>query len=638
MRMLVILVLVSALTVPAQSSDAAFYRPVRDNDLPALQAIIRKSGASVQDSRGSTALMYAAAIGSLEAMKLLVDAGAQVNASNSFGATALMWCAGDIEKVRYLLDKGASVTAKAKTGRTPLFIAAMYDGSVQIARLMIAKGADVRATEQSGASIVAAAAGANNLELVRLLLEKGADPNVKDGAGFTALSQATGSGARSAPLVKLLLDRRVAVDPVCIDSVEMMKNGPIGIGRLTPLHLAVGQGNYSTVELLVNAGANVNAADIRGMTPLMIAIATDRADARIVRLLLSKGADPKKKSVKGETALDWARKYRVPEIQQALGLKQEQMVEPAIPATAKVSTREAMERSVALLQRTSHDFLRKAGCPACHSQHQTGMAVAAAKASGAKVDWDLEQSEVKAMSSLRGSLSQTLFQVIDPPPGTDGHVFSMLQINAAGLQPSLATDSLIFHLAAMQRNEGDWPNYGMVRPPVEDGSFTITAKAIKALRDNMFAGRKREFQERINRAADWLAKASPLTTEDRTMQLLGLRWAGRTVPTERVKELVALQRTNGGWGQTENLQADAYATGEVLYALHESGMAPTNASYKRGVEYLLRTQHAAGSWLVKTRAAGFQPYFESGFPHGHDQWISQSGTAWAVIALSFAGR
>jgi hypothetical protein len=39
---------------------------------------------------------------------------------------------------------------------------------------------------------------------------------------------------------------------------------------------------------------------------------------------------------------------------------------------------------------------------------------------------------------------------------------------------------------------------------------------------------------------------------------------------------------------------------------------------------------------VKTRAAGFQPYFQSGFPHDHNQWISQSGTAWAAMALSVA--
>lgn len=119
------------------------------------------------------------------------------------------------------------------------------------------------------------------------------------------------------------------------------------------------------------------------------------------------------------------------------------------------------------------------------------------------------------------------------------------------------------------------------------------------------------------------------------MQLLGMVWAGRTPPRRRVNELIAQQRANGGWAQTQGLGCDAYATGEALYALHQSGVAATDPVYRRGVEYLLRTQSDDGSWHVRTRAAAFQPYFESGFPYGHDQWISQSGTAWAVIALSF---
>jgi hypothetical protein len=52
----------------------------------------------------------------------------------------------------------------------------------------------------------------------------------------------------------------------------------------------------------------------------------------------------------------------------------------------------------------------------------------------------------------------------------------------------------------------------------------------------------------------------------------------------------------------------------------------------------VRSQQEDGTWHVATRALGFQPYFESGFPHGHDQWISQAGTALAAIALTFAAK
>lgn len=120
--------------------------------------------------------MYAAALGSIGARKIVVEAGADVNPTNDFGATALMWCAGDREKVSYLLAKGASVTARWKVGRTPLLIAATYDGSVEVVRLMIGKGADVKAKDTSGISVLEAAASVNNLEAARLLLANSADP------------------------------------------------------------------------------------------------------------------------------------------------------------------------------------------------------------------------------------------------------------------------------------------------------------------------------------------------------------------------------------------------------------------------------------------------------------------------------
>ncbi|MGH9612966.1 MAG: hypothetical protein ACRD4P_07800, partial [Bryobacteraceae bacterium] len=56
-------------------------------------------------------------------------------------------------------------------------------------------------------------------------------------------------------------------------------------------------------------------------------------------------------------------------------------------------------------------------------------------------------------------------------------------------------------------------------------------------------------------------------------------------------------------------------------------------AYERGVAYLMRTREADGSWHVRSRAFGFQPYFESGFPHGHDQFISMAATAWSAMAL-----
>ena len=71
------------------------------------------------------------------------------------------------------------------------------------------------------------------------------------------------------------------------------------------------------------------------------------------------------------------------------------------------------------------------------------------------------------------------------------------------------------------------------------------------------------------------------------------------------------------------MDSDAFATGLALYALRlGGGLSPSNTAYQRGVAYLLQTQLPDGSWYVKTRSFPFQTYFESGFPHGKDQWIT----------------
>ncbi len=118
---------------------------------------------------------------------------------------------------------------------------------------------------------------------------------------------------------------------------------------------------------------------------------------------------------------------------------------------------------------------------------------------------------------------------------------------------------------------------------------------------------------------------------------LGLAWAGAPAATitTAARALAATQREDGGWSQLATMGSDAYASGQALFALNTAArMAVSDPVFRKGIDYLLRTQHADGSWQVATRSIWVQPYFESGFPHGHNQWISTAGTAWAVMALS----
>ncbi|MEC8942178.1 MAG: N-acyl-D-aspartate/D-glutamate deacylase, partial [Verrucomicrobiota bacterium] len=87
----------------------------------------------------------------------------------------------------------------------------------------------------------------------------------------------------------------------------------------------------------------------------------------------------------------------------------------------------------------------------------------------------------------------------------------------------------------------------------------------------------------------------------------------------------------------EDQKSDPYATGSVLFALRRGAdLAPEDKVYRRGLKFLLDAQHDDGSWYVKSRSKPFQTYYESGYPHKKDQFISMAAGSWATLALLFA--
>ena len=104
------------------------------------------------------------------------------------------------------------------------------------------------------------------------------------------------------------------------------------------------------------------------------------------------------------------------------------------------------------------------------------------------------------------------------------------------------------------------------------------------------------------------------------------------------RSLAAAQHGDGGWGQLDTLSSDGYATGQAIFALHTAGRL-ANETLRKGASYLLQNQLVDGSWHVRSRSYPIQSnYFDTGFPHGRDQWISAAGTSWACIGLSLAIR
>ena len=199
---------------------------------------------------------------------------------------------------------------------------------------------------------------------------------------------------------------------------------------------------------------------------------------------------------------------------------------------------------------------------------------------------------------------------------------------------------MAFGLKRVQVAGGHWRMLAQRRPS-ESSEIEVTALSMRALQVYAPAAERAAYQQAVARAAAWLRHAEPHSTEEQAFRVLGLAWSGadKAAIAAAAQALVAGQRSDGGWAQIPTLTSDAYATGEALVALAQSdAMTVTSSTYKRGVDFLLKTQYPDGSWFVRSRAIPLQPHFESGFPYGRDQFISAAATNWATQALIAAAR
>ena len=632
-----------ALPLCAQNAADELIQLVRNNDLPTLKARLAK-GADVntRDARGATLLIHAAAIGSPEAVKLLLDSGADPNAKSQLEATALILGAANAEKTRVLLAKGADANARSKLGRTPLMIAASCDGCSTSVKLLLDKGADPNAADAQGHTPLLAAANVNDLQSVKLLLAKGAAADTPDKGGNTPLQSSAANCNANA--IQLFLSNGANVNSANTFAGEV-KFGKIQLIGLTPLMLASSYCPANIIKILLDAGAKVNVKDVRGMPPLEFAVSAESQSADVVQLLLKAGADVNARSTVEETAFDWASKFgnrQVLATLTAAGAKSGAPYHaPEIKPAGQRPVMQAVESGTALLQRTSSEFFKQSGCVGCHHQPLTLLSVAAARAAGAHVDENAANAIVKTIEGENMYFSQKLLERLDIGGLTDPPAWKLMALAAEHYPPNLLTDTLVAYIANFQFADGRWWNGGVARAPFEESAIARTAVAIRLMKAFGTPAMKADFDRRIARAQKYLETAHAATNDDLAMQIMGLHWAGGN--TAKVgalgKTLLAAQHSDGGWSQNPNLGTDAYATGETMSALHEAGiLRPSDAVYQKGVRFLLSTQAEDGSWYVRSRAPKFQPYFQSGFPYDHDQWISSAATSWAVRALAPAAE
>jgi ankyrin repeat protein len=579
------------------------------------------------DRHGATPLMHAVLYADVALLRQLIDRGADVNAADKSGATALMWAAGDLDKVKLLVERGAKVDVRSKLGRTPLLIACSYADNLEVVRFLLQSGGKITDRDLFGETLLTSASKRGAVQLVNFLLEAGAD--MHSGGGFVGRSPlAWAAEEGNAETVACLLEHGAAKDPKSLNSA---------------LFNAAVRGPTQAVRHLLEHGADVNLpSGFAGYTPLLGAAYSENASVDTVQLLLEKGADPHAKAATGDTALQLARKHGrtavVAALEKAGATAPADSTPPAHgSATAQpAQVAAAAQKSLNLLQKCGPEFFRNSGCVACHQQSVTSLALAAARHRGFRVDEQTARDQVRVTARFVQGYRDRFLQRADHPINSaiaSGYI--LMGLAAESYPPDEYTDANIIEMANRQASDGSWTAFGH-RPPLEHSRVVATALAIRAIQLYSPPGLKAQLDQRVERGRNWLIAANPGANTDQAFRLLGLAWSGASqeLIRDQSEALLKEQCDDGGWSQLENLDSDAYATGLTLYALHHAGGLETSQErYQRGVNYLLKTQLADGSWHVRSRSFPFQAYFESGFPHGPDQWISASATGFAAIAL-----
>jgi N-acyl-D-amino-acid deacylase len=320
------------------------------------------------------------------------------------------------------------------------------------------------------------------------------------------------------------------------------------------------------------------------------------------------------------------------------------LLTPLAPAKAQPPVskpiRPSINRALLLLQKSLMEYPRHETCFSCHHQGVSMFTLSLARARGYTT---AEKKSVENVIKHTAADLQSALLLYQKGEGQPGGVtragYALFALQSGGVERDAITTAVTGFLLQRDQDKGFWSVSGH-RPPSEASAFTDTFLAIRALKTYGQEAQKDAITARIARARQWLEQTPPKDTEDRVFQLWGLYEAGtaRTRLQEAVKELLAEQRKDGGWAQLPEAASDAYATGTVLTALClAGGLSTEDSAYRQGVQFLLQSQQADGSWRVTSRSKPFQPYFESGFPHGKDQFISMAASGWATAALILAG-
>ena len=294
--------------------------------------------------------------------------------------------------------------------------------------------------------------------------------------------------------------------------------------------------------------------------------------------------------------------------------------------------RQAVQKAIPWIEKGAAGSSAHNKCFTCHNHGLPIVALTMAQRHGFDVEKNLEAQVEHTRKFLQSGKKR-----YEAKKGQGGGVltagYALWALNVAEHKPDDTTDLVASYVLGHQSGKDHWTKSGK-RPPSDGNEFSVTYAALRAVSDYSPQDLQDEKQRRFVSAKRWLEKTVPTDTEDAVFRIRSMRLLNSDVLDEAVDHLLEQQRPDGGWAQTTDMKSDAYATGTALATLLLDGNLDRNhAAVLTGVKYLLNSQLADGTWHVVTRANGFQPYYESGFPHGEDQFISMAASSWAVTAL-----
>lgn len=297
-------------------------------DLRIIEALLKEGAdVNIRSASGMTPLMYALdrTGGDLQIVQLLINHGVDIHAKDNSGRNAFLYAVktGNLTIIRRLIHIGARVNTVDNQGQNALIIAVNQRVSPEVMDFLLSCDITLDHQDQEGWSALMYAAKLKSRDIIKLLLKAGADVDRQNGAGETALIIAV-MNRGNAELIDLFVSYDADVNHIDknggfplhyslrnrdLTSAGLLVKAGAAVEMhnhkgMTPLLLEVASNPaYEVVEFLIQAGADVNTFDKNGMTPLMYAVQTTE-DVRTLNLIIRSGADVNRRDyLRGQTAL-----------------------------------------------------------------------------------------------------------------------------------------------------------------------------------------------------------------------------------------------------------------------------------------------------------------------------------------------